>query len=161
MDKPNVEIYTDGACANNPGKGGYGAILMYQKKDGKMVFKKISKGFELTTNNRMELMAVVDALSVLKVPCCIKLYSDSKYVIDAINKNWLQGWIKKNWKTSSNSKVKNVDLWQKFIQLSKNHTIEYIWVKGHNDNKYNELCDKMATEARSNNNLDHDKGFEL
>ncbi len=161
MDKPNVEIYTDGACANNPGKGGYGAILMYQKKDGKMVFKKISKGFELTTNNRMELMAVVDALSILKVPCCIKLYSDSKYVIDAINKNWLQGWIKKNWKTSSNSKVKNVDLWQKFIQLSKNHTIEYIWVKGHNDNKYNELCDKMAVEARSNNNLEYDKGFEL
>ena len=161
MDKPNVEIYTDGACANNPGKGGYGAILMYQKKDGKMVFKKISKGFELTTNNRMELMAVVDALSILKVPCCIKLYSDSKYVIDAINKNWLQGWIKKNWKTSSNSKVKNVDLWQKFIQLSKDHTIEYIWVKGHNDNKYNELCDKMATEARSNNNLEYDKGFEL
>ena len=161
MDKPNVEIYTDGACANNPGKGGYGAILMYQKKDGKMVFKKISKGFELTTNNRMELMAVVDALSILKVPCCIKLYSDSKYVIDAINRNWLQGWIKKNWKTSSNSKVKNVDLWQKFIQLSKNHTIEYIWVKGHNDNKYNELCDKMAVEARSNNNLEYDKGFEL
>ena len=161
MDKPNVEIYTDGACANNPGKGGYGAILMYQKKDGKMVFKKISKGFELTTNNRMELMAVVDALSILKVPCCIKLYSDSKYVIDAINKNWLQGWIKKNWKTSSNSKVKNVDLWQKFIQLSKNHTIEYIWVKGHNDNKYNELCDKMAVEARSNNDLEYDKGFEL
>ena len=155
-EMPYVTIYTDGACANNPGKGGYGAILMYQTNDGKMIQKELSKGFKNTTNNRMELLAVIDSLLSLKKPCRIKLYSDSKYVVDAINQNWLQGWIDKNWKLNTKNPVKNIDLWKKYIEASKQHEIEFIWVKGHNDNIYNEKCDKLAVSARTSDNLFED-----
>lgn len=161
MTKPNVKIYTDGACANNPGAGGYGAILMFKKADGTLVSKELSKGFKLTTNNRMELLAVIDALNALKTPCKIKLYSDSKYVVDAINQKWLDGWIEKNWKLNTNNPVKNIDLWKKFIEAIKPHEIEFIWVKGHSANKYNEMCDKLAVEARLKENLLEDTGFKL
>ena len=161
MTKPKVLIYTDGACANNPGKGGYGIVLMHEDKDGKMHQKNISKGFELTTNNRMELMAVVDALNILKKPCDIKLYSDSKYVIDAINQKWLDGWVQKNWKLNTKNPVKNIDLWKKFLEAQKPHNIEFIWVKGHDSNEFNNLCDKMAVEARLKENLLIDDGFNL
>ena len=154
-----IDIYTDGACANNPGKGGYGVVLMYKDSTGKMHEKHLSKGFNLTTNNRMELLAVVDALNSLKKPCKIKLYSDSKYVVDAINQKWLDGWIKKNWKLGTSNPVKNIDLWKKFLEAKKPHEIEFIWVKGHNSNKYNELCDKLAVVARSKENLLEDIGF--
>ena len=153
---PKVTIYTDGACANNPGKGGYGAILMFVKENGKTAEKRISRGFKSTTNNRMELLAVIDSLNCLKTPCEVKLYSDSKYVTEAINQNWLQNWIDKNWKLNTKNPVKNIDLWQKYLTASKPHKIEFIWVKGHNDNIYNNECDKMAVIARSANELEDD-----
>ena len=159
MTKPEGEIYTDGACANNPGAGGYGIVLRYIDKNGVLHEKTYSKGFKLTTNNRMELSAVIDALNILKKPCKIKLYSDSKYVIDAINQNWLTGWQQKNWKLNTKNPVKNIDLWKKFINAQKPHDITFIWVKGHNENKYNELCDKLAVSARIKENLEIDEGF--
>ena len=159
MFDTDVEIYTDGACANNPGKGGYGAILRYIGLSGKIFEKKISKGFNMTTNNRMELLAVVDSLSLLKKPCNVKLYSDSKYVVDAINQGWLDNWVLKNWKLNTSSPVKNIDLWKKFLELRKIHNIEFIWVKGHAANKYNALCDKLAVQARLSKNLFDDNGF--
>ena len=161
MTKPNVSIYTDGACANNPGKGGYGIVLMYQDKNGATHQKNLSKGFELTTNNRMELLAVIDALDSLKTSCNIKLYSDSKYVVDAINQNWLDGWVQKNWKLGTKNPVKNIDLWKRLISSMSNHNIEFIWVKGHASNEFNNLCDKLAVEARSKDNLLIDDGFNL
>lgn len=159
MSMPKVKIYTDGACANNPGKGGYGIVLMYQKSDGNIVQKNLSRGFELTTNNRMELLAVIDALNALKNPCEIELYSDSKYVVDAINQKWLDSWQEKNWKLNTKNPVKNIDLWQKLITAMKPHKINFIWVKGHASNEFNNLCDKLAVEARSCDNLEIDSGF--
>ena len=160
MTKPKVKIYTDGACANNPGKGGYGIILMYEKQDGSVVQKNLSRGFELTTNNRMELLAVIDALNALKNPCEIELYSDSKYVVDAINQNWLSGWVLKNWKLNTKNPVKNIDLWEKLLVAMKPHDIKFIWVKGHASNEYNNLCDKLAVEARSKEKLEIDYNYE-
>lgn len=159
MTKPSVEIYTDGACANNPGPGGYGIIMKYTDTLGNAHKKEFSKGFSMTTNNRMELLAVIDALKLLKKPCNISLYSDSKYVTDAINQKWLEGWIKKGWKKSSNTPVKNTDLWLEFLKVSKSHDIKFIWVKGHSTNEFNQRCDKLAVQARSSNNLETDKGF--
>ena len=137
-----VEIYTDGACTGNPGKGGYGAVLIYNGTE-----KEISKGFKETTNNRMELLACIDALKRLKEPCIVDLYSDSKYLTDAINKGWLEGWIKNGWKKADKKSVLNVDLWQEMTQLLEKHSVTFIWVKGHNGNKYNEICDRLAVEA--------------
>ena len=161
MEYCNVDIYTDGACANNPGKGGYGIVMMYKDKNNLMHQKEFSKGYKLTTNNRMELTAVIDALNLLKKPCNIKLYSDSKYVVDAVNQKWLEGWQNKNWKLNTKNPVKNIDLWKKYLIASKDHKIEFIWVKGHASNKYNELCDKLAVKARESNSLSDDEGFEI
>lgn len=159
MEKPEIKIYTDGACANNPGCGGYGIVMLYKDKNGQTHKKEFSKGFNLTTNNRMELLAVIDALNILKKPCKIKLYSDSKYVVDAINQKWLDGWQEKNWKLNTKNPVKNIDLWEKFLTAQKPHEIEFIWVKGHNSNKYNEICDKLAVNARNKDGLENDSGF--
>ena len=159
IDMPKVTIYTDGACANNPGAGGYGAILFFKRENGENIQKQIYKGFKLTTNNRMELLAVIDSLNCLKKPCNIELYSDSKYVTDAINQNWLGNWVDKNWKLNTKNPVKNIDLWKRYIEVSKPHNIQFIWVKGHNENIYNEMCDKLAVMARSSNNLETDEGF--
>lgn len=158
MTKPNVKIYTDGACANNPGLGGYGIVMMYNNSAGTHK-KEFSKGFKYTTNNRMELMAVIDALNLLKKPCNIELYSDSKYVVDAINQKWLDGWVKKNWNLGTKKEVKNIDLWKKFLEAKKPHDISFIWVKGHASNEYNNICDKLAVEARLSENLLDDTGF--
>ena len=159
MRKPKVKIYTDGACANNPGAGGFGIVLMYTSKDNKLITKGISKGYKLTTNNRMELMAVIEALNSLKTPCEVELYSDSKYVVDAINQGWLDGWQAKNWKLNTKNPVKNIDLWEKYLIAQKNHDIKFIWVKGHNDNEYNEKCDKLAVSARNQTDLSPDTGY--
>ena len=150
-----VEIYTDGACTGNPGKGGYGAVLIYNKTE-----KQISKGFKNTTNNRMELLACIDALKMLKEPCEVSLYSDSKYLTDAINKGWLQGWIKNGWKKADKKKVLNVDLWMELTELIKKHTITFIWVKGHSGNKYNEICDRLAVDAYTNSAVFDDEEYE-
>ena len=137
-----VIIYTDGACSGNPGPGGWGAILMY--KDSK---KEISGGNKNTTNNIMEMTAVIEALKLLKHPCKIKLYSDSAYVVNAFLQNWTKNWIKNNWKTSDKKDVKNKELWQELIKLTKVHDVTFFIVKGHADNEYNNRCDELARKA--------------
>ena len=135
----NVEIYTDGACSGNPGPGGWGAVLIYNGAE-----KQLSGSEKETTNNRMELSAVITALKALKEPCKITLTTDSKYVCDAINKGWLISWQKNNWKKSDKKPVLNIDLWQELLPLLDTHKVEFVWVKGHNGHKYNEICDKLA-----------------
>ena len=140
-----VIIYTDGACSGNPGPGGWGAILMY--KDN---IKEISGGKKDTTNNVMELTAVIEALKLLKFPCKVNLYSDSAYVVNAFLQNWVINWQKNNWKTSDKKDVKNKELWKELIELCNIHNVKFIKVKGHADNKYNNRCDELARNAISN-----------
>lgn len=137
-----VIIYTDGACSGNPGPGGWGAVLMYKENK-----KEISGGSNSTTNNIMELTAVIEALKLLKFECNVKLYSDSAYVVNAFNQKWIYGWIKRGWKTSGNEQVKNKELWQELYDLTKKHNVEFIKVKGHSDNEYNNRCDELARNA--------------
>lgn len=137
-----VIIYTDGACSGNPGPGGWGSILMY--KDNK---KEISGGKLNTTNNVMELTAVIEGLKLLKFPCKVKLYSDSAYVVNAFNEKWIYGWLKNGWRNSSKESVKNKELWQELYDLTKVHEVEFIKVKGHSDNEYNNRCDELARSA--------------
>lgn len=137
-----VIIYTDGACSGNPGPGGWGSILMYQ--DNK---KEISGGCKDTTNNIMELTAVVEALKLLKYKCKVKIYSDSAYVVNAFNQKWIYGWLKKGWVNASKEPVKNKEIWQELYNLTKEHEVEFIKVKGHSDNEYNNRCDELARKA--------------
>ena len=137
-----VTVYTDGACSGNPGPGGWGAILMYGGKA-----KELSGGEKETTNNRMELSAVIEALSALKEPCGVELYTDSQYVANAINEGWLKSWIKRGWRRKA-GEVKNIDLWEKLIPLLERHMVEFIWVKGHSENECNNRCDELAVAAR-------------
>lgn len=138
-----IEIYTDGACSGNPGPGGWGAILRYNEHE-----KEISGGEANTTNNRMELSAVINALAMLKEPCKVTLYSDSRYVVDAINKGWLRRWSTNGWR-SSIGPVANQELWKQVLALNANHVVYYHWVKGHSGNVLNERCDALATAAAS------------
>lgn len=140
-----VIIYTDGACLGNPGPGGYGAVLIYGDKR-----KELSGGYLNTTNNRMELRAVIYSLEALKFPCEVKLYSDSKYVTDAINKKWVYKWQKNNWMRAKNSQALNADLWARLMPLLEKHRVELIWVKGHADVTENERCDELAGLAAKN-----------
>lgn len=137
-----VTIYTDGACSGNPGPGGWGAILMYQENK-----KEISGGKKNTTNNEMELTAVIEALKMLKFPCQVDLYSDSAYVVNAFLQNWIGNWVKNNWKTSSKEPVKNQELWKELYELTKTHQVKFIKVKGHSDNEFNNRCDELARNA--------------
>ncbi len=136
-----VEIYTDGACSGNPGVGGYCAILIYNG-----VEKVISGREDGTTNNRMELLAVIKGLSALKESCEVSVYSDSQYVTDAFNQDWINAWQTSGWKTAGKKAVKNVDLWQELLSLISKHKVSFIKVKGHADNEYNNRCDKIAVE---------------
>ena len=138
-----VTIYTDGACSGNPGPGGWGAILMLGENR-----KEISGGSENTTNNIMELTAVIEALKILKRPCKVNIYSDSAYVVNAFLQKWIYGWIKKNWKTASNEPVKNKELWQELYSLTKVHDVTFHKVKGHADNEFNNRCDELARMER-------------
>ena len=140
MDK--VIIYTDGACSGNPGPGGWGSILMMGENR-----KEISGGKKDTTNNVMELTAVIEALKLLKRPCKVDLYSDSAYVVNAFLQNWILGWIKNGWKNSSKEEVKNKELWQELFSLTKIHDVTFHKVKGHADNEYNNHCDELARNA--------------
>ena len=142
MKKP-VSIYTDGACSGNPGPGGWGAILCYQGRE-----KTLSGGERQTTNNRMELTAVIRALQALKEPCAVELYSDSKYVIDALEKGWAASWRKKGWIKSDKKPALNPDLWEELLKLTAKHEMRYHWVKGHAENAYNNRCDAMAVAER-------------
>ena len=141
MKMKHVDIYTDGACRGNPGKGGWGAVLVY-----KGVEKELSGGERMTTNNRMELSAVIAALSALREPCEITLTSDSKYVVDAVTKGWAKSWKAKGWKKADKSPALNPDLWEKLLKLVELHDITFVWVKGHAGHTYNERCDKLATD---------------
>lgn len=136
----HVDIYTDGACRGNPGKGGWGAILVYGNNK-----KEMSGGERHTTNNRMELMGAIEALSILKEPCEVTLTSDSKYLVDAISKGWLDSWRKNGWRKADRSEVLNVDLWQKLIVQLERHKVTFVWVHGHRGHEYNERCDVLAT----------------
>lgn len=138
----DVIIYTDGACSGNPGPGGWGAVLMY--KDNK---KEISGNNPATTNNIMEITAVIEALKLLKYPCNVKVYSDSSYVVNCFIKGWIYNWKKNNWKTADKQPVKNRELWEELYNFTKIHKIEFIKVKGHSDNIYNNRCDELARNA--------------
>jgi ribonuclease HI len=147
-----VIIYTDGAARGNPdGPGGYGAVLQFVDSKGELHEAEYSAGYKKTTNNRMELMAAITALEALKRPCQVELHSDSKYLTDAFNQNWIPNWLKKGWKTSSGSKVKNIDLWKRLLKAAEPHEIQWIWVKGHAGTDLNERCDRLATEAADHN----------
>lgn len=140
-----VTIYTDGACSGNPGPGGYGAILIYNGKE-----KEISGGEKNTTNNKMEMMAVIKALEVLKEKCDVEVYSDSAYVVNSINNKWVYSWKKNNWIKSDKTKAKNIELWEELLKLISFHKVKFIKVKGHADNEYNNRCDKLAVaESKS------------
>ena len=139
-----VIIYTDGSARSNPGRGGYGAVLKYTNPAGKTFTSELSRGYAKTTNNRMELMAVIVAL---------------EYVVNAFNKHWIDGWKKRGWKTANKQPVKNRDLWERLLTAKSKHKVEFIWVKGHAGHELNERCDELATTAADGSNLDIDTGF--
>ncbi len=143
-----VDIYTDGACSGNPGPGGWGAILSY-----KGIEKEICGYEDHTTNNRMELIAAIKALEMLKEPCDVKLYTDSAYLFNAFDKGWITKWQKRNWKTVNKQPVLNQDLWQRLIEFSSTHNIRWIKVKGHSDNEKNNRCDQLAKQAIKDGDL--------
>jgi len=145
-----ITIYTDGSAKGNPGNGGYGAVMMSGKHK-----KELSEGFRLTTNNRMELLSVIVALETIKNPADVQIFSDSKYVVDSVEKGWVFGWQKKGFKGK-----KNIDLWKRFLVIYPKHKIKFNWVKGHAGNEYNEICDTLAVEAADGDNLLVDVGYE-
>jgi ribonuclease HI len=159
MAEPNtaqhgVTIYTDGSCLGNPGPGGWAAVLLWSDKR-----KEISGGFRLTTNNRMEILAVINALEHLKCPCSVQLLTDSRYLHDAVEKNWIGMWVRKGWKTAARKPVKNRDLWLRLIPLLKKHKVRFQWVQAHNGNVENERCDILAKQAAMAPGLPPDPGF--
>jgi ribonuclease HI len=156
----SVDMYTDGSCLRNPGgPGGYGVIVQYIKK-GRIYEKRASEGYEDTTNNRMELTAVIRGFTLIPEKANITVYTDSKYIVDAFHKNWVENWQRVNWdRGERGGEVKNVDLWKSLLCAMKNHTVEFIWVKGHNGLYYNELCDKMAVLAAHQHKGTYKEGY--
>lgn len=155
-----VKIYTDGAARGNPhGPGGYGTVLHFTDSKGELHVREFSQGYKKTTNNRMELMAAIAGLEALKRPCEVELYSDSKYLVDAFNKHWIDSWMKKNWKRGKNEPVKNVDLWKRLLAAKEQHQVTFIWVKGHDGHPENERCDQLATSAADGEDLIEDPGI--
>jgi ribonuclease HI len=149
-----VLIYTDGSSRGNPGPGGYGALLMSGEHR-----KEMSGGYKETTNNRMELLAVIKALESLKMPCEVVVISDSRYVINAMTKGWMKGWCARGWTKADKKPLKNVDLWKRLHDAEKAHHMQWKWVKGHAGNEYNECCDRLATSAAMGENLPLDEGY--
>ncbi len=151
----HVTIYTDGSCLGNPGPGGYGAVMIYGEYKGQNAdnYKEFSQGYRDTTNNRQELRAVIVALAALTRPCEVELWTDSKYVQQAITKKWLKNWLKNGWKTAAKKPVKNQDLWRQLIPLIEKHTVNFNWVKGHSGHMLNERCDILARTAASGRDL--------
>ncbi len=151
VKNPEVIIYSDGASRGNPGPGGFGTVLMSGTHR-----KEISQGYKLTTNNRMELMGVIAGLEALKVEQCrVTVYTDSKYVADAVEKRWIFNWVNKRFKGKKNS-----DLWLRFLEVFKRHQVKFIWIRGHSDNPDNERCDQLAVQASLQNNLAEDSGYQ-
>ncbi len=154
-----VDIYTDGAARGNPdGPGGYGTILEYVDPKGELHTREFSGGYVKTTNNRMELMAVIVGLEALIRPCTVRVYSDSQYVVNAFNQHWIENWIKKGWKRGKNDPVKNIDLWKRLLAAKEPHEVSFHWVKGHDCHPQNERCDQLATSAADGTDLSEDPG---
>ncbi|MXX92817.1 MAG: ribonuclease HI [Chloroflexi bacterium] len=153
--KKNVTIYTDGACSPNPGPGGYGVVLLYGEHR-----HEISEGFRQTTNNRMELLAPIKGLEALNQSCRVTLHSDSRYVVDGIEKGWAKRWRKKGWMRTKKNRAINPDLWARLLDLCEQHEVEFKWVRGHSGDPENERCDHLATEASRGPNLSVDDGYE-
>lgn len=149
-----VQIFTDGSCLGNPGPGGWAAILRYAQTE-----KELAGGFALTTNNRMELMAAIQALSILKQRCAVNLYTDSRYLVDAVEKHWLKSWLANGWRNSAKKPVKNQDLWEMLVPLLDKHEIKWHWVRGHAGHPENERCDLIAKTQASYPALPPDLGF--
>lgn len=155
-----VKIYTDGSARGNPdGPGGYGTVLEYVDPRGELHMRELSQGYKKTTNNRMELMAVIAGLEALNRPCEVELYSDSQYVVNAFNQHWIESWVRKGWKRGKNEPVKNVDLWKRLLKAKESHQVSFHWVKGHNGHPQNERCDVLATTAADGDELLVDEGI--
>ena len=155
-----VKLFTDGAARGNPdGPWGYGAVMEYVDSKGVLNTKELSQGYVKTTNNRMELMAVISGLEALNRPCIVEVYSDSKYVVDAFNQHWVDSWLKKGWKRGKNEPVKNVDLWKRLLAAKSQHRVTFHWVKGHDGHPQNERCDELATTAADGSGLIVDEGL--
>ena len=150
-----MTIYSDGACLGNPGRGGYGTVLLFGTNR-----KELSAGFARTTNNRMELLGAIVGLEALTKPCKVELWSDSQYVIHALTKGWLDGWQKRGWRTSSKEPVKNRDLWERLLAAIEGHEIRWQWVRGHTGNPENERCDQLAVAAANGMALAEDTGYD-
>ncbi len=155
-----VTIYSDGAARGNPGSGGYGAVLRYRDPSGTVHERELSDGFEVTTNNRMELLGVIAALEALKHPCEVTIFTDSQYVVNAFEKRWIDGWVKRGWRTASKQPVKNIDLWKRLLAAKEPHEATFVWVKGHAGHPENERCDELATTAADSPGRKRDEGFE-
>ncbi len=153
-ESKKVTIYTDGACLGNPGPGGYGVVLLYDAHR-----KELSGGFRLTTNNRMEIMAAVVGLTALKTRCRVTLYSDSQYVINAMTQGWVERWRANGWKRNRRDQALNPDLWEQLLQLCRRHEVNFVWVRGHNENPENERCDELARLAAARPDLPPDPGY--
>lgn len=149
-----VEIFTDGGCLGNPGRGGYGAILACGNHR-----RELSGGYQQTTNNRMELLACIVALEALKYRCAVTVYSDSKYMVDGVSKGWAVKWKRNNWKRSGGGRAENVDLWERLLSLLEKHQVKFQWVRGHDGHLENERCDQLATEAANGSGLLQDAGY--
>ena len=154
MASDPVVIYSDGACLGNPGRGGYGTVMLFGAHR-----KELHQGFRLTTNNRMELLGAIVGLEALSRPCSVDLYSDSTYVVNAMSKGWLAGWLRRGWKTASKQPVKNQDLWQRMVRAVGDHDVRWHWVKGHSGDPENERCDTLAVAAANSQELLEDDGF--
>ncbi|MCD6475024.1 MAG: ribonuclease HI [Anaerolineaceae bacterium] len=155
QNRNKVTIYTDGSSRGNPGPGGYGVVLKTPEYR-----KELSGGFRKTTNNRMELMGVIEGLKALKRPCKVRIYSDSKYIVDAVNQGWARRWKANNWKRNKKEKALNPDLWKQLLNLLDTHDVEFVWVKGHANNTENNRCDRLAVAAGRKPNLPADTAYE-
>lgn len=151
-----VVLYTDGGCINNPGPGGYGVVLLYNSHR-----RELSGGFRKTTNNRMELYAAIAGLQTLKEPCNVTLYSDSQYLVNAIEKGWARRWRSNGWMRNRKEKAVNPDLWEELLELCKRHTVHFEWLRGHAGQSENERCDELASAAARSSDLDVDEGYEM
>jgi ribonuclease HI len=150
-----VTLYSDGACSGNPGPGGFGSILVYGPHR-----QELAKGYKHTTNNRMELLGVIEPMEILTEPCKVHAITDSQYVANAVNKGWIQNWVKKGWKTAARKPVKNQDLWNRLIKMMDKHSLTIEWVRGHDGHAENERCDKIAVAARESTDLVEDSGYD-
>jgi len=153
--KKNVSIYTDGGCLGNPGPGGYGVVLRYGEHE-----KRLSGGFRQTTNNRMEIMGAIAGLEALKSPCSVTLYSDSKYLVDAMRLGWVQRWKANGWRRNKKDKAVNVDLWERLLEACERHAVSFVWIEGHAGHQWNEVCDVLSKQAAAGRDLPIDEGYE-